>query len=60
LRAFELNGNGEKKNEIKGKTKEGKRKNRIEIKKGEEKNESFGKFKPSKAPFGPNAGDAFS
>jgi hypothetical protein len=48
-----------RKNEIKGKTKEGKTKNKIEVKKGEEKNENFGKFKPSKAPFGPNASDAF-
>jgi hypothetical protein len=38
LRAFELNGNGEKeKNEIKGKTKEGKIKKRIKIKKGGKK-----------------------
>jgi hypothetical protein len=49
----------ERKNEIEGKRKKGKRKKRIEIKKGEEKNENFGKFKPAKAPLGPNASDAF-
>jgi hypothetical protein len=31
----------------------------MEIKKGEEKNENFGKFKPSKVFLGLNVGDAF-
>jgi hypothetical protein len=35
------------------------REKKIEIKKGEEKNENFGKFKPCKVFLGLNVGDAF-